>query len=96
MALRGQVSCPNLDQMDWERKREEEKERANGRERESMGFEREKLYLLSKIPGDRTVSFRRGKKQSCSPRHTRGYQIWGVSTNSEKVGVFLLLDLLFS
>ena len=24
--VREQVSCPNLDQMDWERKREEEKE----------------------------------------------------------------------
>ena len=47
MALRGQVSCPNLDQMDWERKREEEKKRANGRERESVGFlEREALLSL--------------------------------------------------
>ena len=37
VALRRQVSYPNLDQMDWERKREEEK-RANERERESVGF----------------------------------------------------------
>ena len=31
MALRGQVSCPNLDQMDWERrkKREQTEERGN-------------------------------------------------------------------
>ena len=31
MALRGQVSCPNFDQMDWERKREEEKEQTEER-----------------------------------------------------------------
>ena len=29
--VRGQVSCPNLDQMDWERKREEEKEQTEER-----------------------------------------------------------------
>ena len=46
MALRGLFSCPNLDQMDWEMKREEEKG-ANGRERESVGFlEREALPSL--------------------------------------------------
>ena len=46
MALRGLFSCPNLDQMDWERKREG-KERANGRERENVGFlEREALPSL--------------------------------------------------
>ena len=44
--VRGQVSCPNLDQMDWERKREGE-EKANGREREKVGFlEREALPSL--------------------------------------------------
>ena len=37
VALRGQVFCPNLDQMDWERKIDEKK-RANGREMESVGF----------------------------------------------------------
>ena len=31
VALRGQLSCPNLDQMDWERKREEEKEQTEER-----------------------------------------------------------------
>ena len=46
MALRGLVSCPNLDQMDWERKREGKK-RANGRERENVGFlEREDVPSL--------------------------------------------------
>ena len=32
MALRGLFSCPNLDQMDWERKRGEEKEQTGKRE----------------------------------------------------------------
>ena len=46
MALRGLFSCPNLDLMDWERKREGEKGK-NGRERESVGFlEREALPSL--------------------------------------------------
>ena len=31
VALRGQVSYPNLDQMDWERKREEEKKQTGER-----------------------------------------------------------------
>ena len=47
MALRGLVSCPNLYQMDWDRKREGGKG-GNGRERESVGFflEREALPSL--------------------------------------------------
>ena len=44
VALRGQVSCPNLDQMDWERKRGEEKEPTE-REREIF-LEREALTSL--------------------------------------------------
>ena len=36
-------------------------------ERKEWDF-REKLYLLSRISVDRTVGFRRDKKQSCSPR----------------------------
>ena len=47
MALRGLLSCPNLDQMDWDRKREGEKRKKTGRERESVGFlEREALPSL--------------------------------------------------
>ena len=43
--VRGLFSYPNLDQMDWERKRG--KRGANGRERESVGFlERESLPSL--------------------------------------------------
>ena len=46
MALRGLFSCPNLDQMDWERKGKKE-EGVNGRERENVGFlERESLPSL--------------------------------------------------
>ena len=47
MALRGQVSCPNLDQMDRERKRGEEKEPTK-RERERDLFrERSSHFSLS-------------------------------------------------
>ena len=35
-------------------------------ERKEWDFEIEKLYLLSRFLGDRTVGFWRGKKQSCS------------------------------
>ena len=45
-----------------------EKEQTVGTRDKRVGFEREKLYLLSRIPGDGTVGFWRGKKQSCSPR----------------------------
>ena len=53
VVLRGQVSCPNLDQMDWERKREEEKEQTEERGK-VWDFKRKKLYLLSKFPDYRT------------------------------------------
>ena len=45
MALRGLLSCPNLDQMDWERKKEGGK-RANGREGK-CGIFREKSSTFS-------------------------------------------------
>ena len=38
MALRGLFSCPNLDQMDWERKREEEEDQPRKRDRERERF----------------------------------------------------------
>ena len=69
--------------MDWERKREEEKEQTEERGK-VWDFWREKLYLLSKFP---TVIL--------TVRASRQDQYWGVSTNSIKVGVFLLLALLF-
>ena len=43
----------------------EKKERENEGEEE---IEREKLYLISKFPDNRTVSFRRSKRQSASPQ----------------------------
>ena len=83
--------------MDWERKREEEKEQTE-RERESVGFFlREKLYLFSRISSDRTGELRRGKKQICSPRkglHV-GTSLGEFRQTPGKVGVFLLLALLF-
>ena len=71
----------------------EQTERDGGRE----GF-RERLHLLSKIPGDRTVGFRRGKEQSCSPRQGLhvGTSFGEFPQTPGKVGVFLLLDLLLA
>ena len=53
---------------------------------------REKVQLLSRFPGDRTVGFRRGKKQSCS--HSKGYAwapVLGSFDKLRKVGVFSYL-----
>ena len=75
MALRGIFSYPNLDQMDWERKREEEKG-ANGRERESVGFlKRETLPSLKNFRrSDRRAPTRQEAKLLPTARTTRGYQ----------------------
>ena len=96
MALRGLVSCPNLDQMDWERKREVKREQMEERGK-MWDFYREKLYLLSKFLGDRTGELRRGKKQICSPRQGLhvGTSFGEFRQTPDKVGVFLLLALLF-
>ena len=58
------------------------------------GFYREKLYLLSRIPDGRTIGFRRGKKQSCSPRQGLhvGTSFMEFQQNPRGRG-FLLLDL---
>ena len=45
MALRGLVTCPNLDQMDWERKREGKREQTE--ERGKCGIFRERSSTLS-------------------------------------------------
>ena len=50
----------------WEGK--EERERPNEKERENRGILERQSLPLSRISGDRTVGFLRGKKQSCSPR----------------------------
>ena len=48
MALRGLFSCPNLDQMDWERKRgEEKKKRANRKREGKCGIFRERSSTFS-------------------------------------------------
>ena len=70
MALRGLVSCPNLDQMDWERKREGKRE--NGRERESVGFfgERSSTFSL-KFPAIGLSAF--GEERSKVALHDKDY-----------------------
>ena len=77
---------------------EEKREGETNRERERGFLERERLHLLSKIPGDRTVGFRRGKEQSCSPRQGLrvGTSFGEFPQTPEKVGVFLLLALFFA
>ena len=75
------ILLTKLTQPVWVR---EKKQTVDRREKKSGILEREKFYLLSIIPGDQTVGFRRGKKQSCSPRQrlrmVTGFG--GVSTNS--------------
>ena len=97
MALRGQVSCPNLDQIDWERKKEEEKERENGRERESVDFREISSTFSLKFPAIGPLDS--GDARSKVAPHDMDYA-WvpdlGSFDNSEKVGVFLLLALLFA
>ena len=82
--------------MDWERKRGEEKSKPEERGK-VWDFYREKLYLLSRISGDRTGELRRGKKKSCSPRQGLhvGTSLGEFRQTPGKVGVFLLLTLLF-
>ena len=43
-------------------------EREKEREKKKEILERERLHLISRIPDDWTFGFRRGKKQSYSPR----------------------------
>ena len=47
MALRGLLSCPNLDQMDWERKREGEKRKKNRKREGECGIFRERSSTFS-------------------------------------------------
>ena len=83
--------------MDWERKRGEEKEQTGKREGK-CGIFREKSSTFSlEFPAIRPASSdEAGRKVAPHGKATRGYQTWGVSTNSRKVGVFLLLALLFA
>ena len=94
VAMRGQVLLTKSPKSVWERKM---REGANGERWRKRGFWRERLHLLSKIPGDRTVGFRRGKEQSCSPRQLLhvGTSFGEFRQTPKKVGVFLLLALFF-
>ena len=58
--------------------REREKERKEKKEEERGN---EKLYLISRFNGDRTVGFRWSKKQSSSTRRELhvGMRIWGFN-----------------
>ena len=47
MALRGLVSCPNLDQMDWERKREGKRGQTEERGKMWVFRERSSTFSLS-------------------------------------------------
>ena len=87
MALRGLFSCPNLDQMDWERKREGKC---------GIFRERSSTFSLEFWRSDRRAPKRQETKLLPTARTTRGYQFRGVSTNSRNVGVFsYLLYFLF-
>ena len=68
-----------------EAKKKKEKEREEKREEEKMS---EKLHLLSRIYGDRTVGFRRRKRESSSPQREirMGAIIWGFRQTSKSRG----------
>ena len=67
----------------WERRKEGEEK-----------IEREKLYLLSKFPGDQTVGFWRSKRQSASPQRELQAETETRSFDKlQEVGVSLLLGL---
>ena len=51
VAMRGQVLLTKSSNLVWEERKKERKRKRRERKR---GFEREGLYILSKIPGDRT------------------------------------------
>ena len=69
--------------MDWERKREEEKERANGRERGKVWDFRERSSTFSLKFSAIGLSVSDEARSKVAP-HGCGYQFRGVSTNSRK------------
>ena len=65
-----------------------------GKREKERDFYRKRVQLLSKFLGDRTVGFRRSKKQSCSPR--QGLRVGtglGEFRQTPKGRGFLLLGL---
>ena len=94
VAMRGQVLLTKSPKSVWER----EKEREGGQRRERDLFRERSSTFSLKIPGDRTVGFRRDKEQSCSPwqgLHV-GTSFGEFLQTPGKVGVFLLLVLFFA
>ena len=70
MALRGLFSCPNLDQMDWERKRDGKKEQTE--ERGKVWIFRERSSTLSlKFPAIRRSTS--GEARSKVASHGKDY-----------------------
>ena len=84
MALRGLVSCPNLDQMDWERKREGKESKRKREGKCGIFRERSSTFSLSFPAIGPAISDEARSKVAPHGRTTRGYQSWGVSTNSGK------------
>ena len=64
---RGHTHLTHLGPKRWDGRggKREKKERENEGEEE---IEREKLYLISKFPGNQTAGFRQSKRQSASPQ----------------------------
>ena len=109
MALSGLVSCPNLDQMDWERKREgkeRKKRKREGKERKKRkregkcGIFRERSSTFSlSFPAIGPLASNEERSKVAS--HGKDY-MWVPVLGSldklqkKKVGVFLLLALLFA
>ena len=79
MALRGLVSCPNLDQMDWERKRKGKREKMEERRR-VWDFFRERSSTFSlKFPAIGPSAS--GEARSKVALHGKDYTwvpVWGV------------------
>ena len=62
---RGHSHLTHLGPNRWDGRGREEKEKKEGKKERAW---REKLYLLSKFPGDRTGGFKQSKRESSSPR----------------------------
>ena len=94
MALRGQVSCPNLDQMVWEGKEERE-----GDKRERGRKERDFRERSSTVSLDFPVigPANSGEARSKFSPHSKGYTwvpVLGSFDKLRKGRGFILLDLL--
>ena len=95
MALRGLFSCPNLDQMDWERKREEEESKRKRKGKCGIFRKRSSTFSLEfPVIGPASSDEARSK---VAP-HGKDYTWVPVSGSFDKLQKgrgFLLLALLF-